>query len=210
MAIDKLTMINRACAIIGADPIDALDEDTPGAQIVSLRYDSLLEFCLGLNERGWSFATSTRQLALRDGVTPLSGWTKVFALPPERIEQPIKCAPTADWPRRHFTNYTIEGNDLHCDEETMFALIRILPDPSVMSAGFRHVFEIGLAAEFAMGLASDKDLKDRLREEAFGPISAGGKGGKMATAIQSDRTSQPSGGLADASDPLTSAWRSFP
>lgn len=205
MALDKLSLINRACAIIGADPIDALDEDTPGAQIVSLRYDSLLEFCIGLPVHGFTFATATRQLSRRDGVTILNGWRFCHALPPDRIGQPIKVSPTADWPRVHFTDYIIEGNDAYSDCDALYALIHTLPEPAAMSGTFRRAFETALAGEFAMGLASDKKLRDQLLNDAFGPPSMQGTGGMMGAAIQADRASTPSNGPTTASDPLTRA-----
>src|SRR5262245_28731150 len=114
MAYDKLTLVNGACGEIGADPIDVIDEDTPSGRAIALHYDGLLDYCLGLFE--WSFATTTRQLSQRGDVTINNGWTKCYALPADRIEDPIKCGPTAVWPRSHFTAYLIEGGDLFCDE----------------------------------------------------------------------------------------------
>lgn len=206
MALDKLTLVNQAAGLIGDDPIDALDAQTPGAQAVSLLYDSLLQYCVGVHD--WSFATATRQLTRRNDVTPFTGWRYVFALPPDRIEQPIKCAPTADWPRAKFTDYVLEGGDLHCDEPAMYALIRVLPAPAAMSATFRRAFMIALAADLYMARSSDKDGRDRMRAEALGPPSMNGVGGLMATAIQQDRRSQPSKAPTDGYDPLTSAHRS--
>lgn len=203
MAIDQLTLINAACAQIGADPIDALDDDTPSGQAAALIYDSLLGYCVGLFE--WPFALATRQLSQRAGVTPLSGYTTVYALPADRIEEPVKAGPRADWPRQHFTDYTLQGGDLHCDQDTMYALIRTLPLPIQMSSTFRKTFQHGLAAELAMAIASDKALKSALWNEAFGPPTANGCGGLMGSAIQAARKSQPTFGPFTNSDPLTAA-----
>lgn len=208
MALDKLTFCNQAAGLIGADPIDALDEDTPGAQAISLLYDSLLEWCMGLRDGGWTFGKATRQCSQRSDVTPLSGWSKVYALPADRIGPPVKLAPSADWPRQKFTEYSIEGNDVHCNETALYALVPILPEPPAMHPAFRRAFMVGLAADLYFALASDKDGRDRLRAEAFGPPSMNGLGGLMATAIQIDRASEPSRGPVDGSDPLTNTWRS--
>lgn len=200
-----LTIINAACGQIGADPIDALDDDTPSGQGIALIYDALLDYCVGLYE--WPFATATRQLSQRADVTPLSGWTFVYALPGDRIEDPIKCAPRADWPRQHFTDYVIEGGDLHCDQDTMYALMRTRPEPIRMSATFRKTFQHALAGELAMAIASDKALRAQMIAEAFGPPTAMGCGGMMGSAIQAARKTQPSKGPATDYDPLTAAHR---
>jgi hypothetical protein len=208
MAYDQMTLINGACGEIGADPLDALDEDTPSGRAATLHYDGLLEYCIGVYE--FPFAMELRQLSQRADVTQHTGYSYVYALPGDRIEDPIKCAPTAAaFTRGHFTDYTIIADDLYSDETTMFGLMRVRPHPARMSPTFRAAFQRGLAGMFAMAIASDKALKAQLWQEAFGPPTANGTGGMMGAAIQAARKTQPSTGVWTGSDPLTSAW-SFP
>lgn len=207
MAYDEITLINGACAEIGADPIDTLDDDTPSGRAAALIYGSLLDYCVGVFE--FPFASEVRQLAQRSGVINNTGYAYVYALPAERVENPIKCAPlAADFDRNHFTDYFIAADDLYASASTMFALIRTRPIPSRMSATFRKAFQHGLAGELAMALASDKVLRVAYHEETFGPPSAMGTGGLMGGAIQAARKASPSRGPWTGSDPLTDQWRS--
>lgn len=208
---EEILVVNSACAAIGADPIDSLDDDTPGAQIAKLRYHALLRFIVGL-PWAWSFCLRTVQLSKIDDPAILSGWKFAFDLPKQIAGQAVVGAPVAvadqkEFPDQKFTAYWLGDGHLTSDSEIIYARFKVLPKPLMMSGAFRYGFELALAAELAMGLASDKDLRDRLRNDAFGPPSAAGMGGAIGIAVQADKSSQQTAGpLRGASDPLTNAW----
>lgn len=206
MPLDDVELVNRACAVIGADPIDALTADVPGAQIASRRYASLLEAMIGL-PIAWPFALRTKQLSKVAATAPLSGWSCQFVLPPEMIGEIVKVSDDATMPDGHFDRFAREGNYLLADCDPIYARIKVLPLPSEMSGPFRIAFETGLAAALAMGLASDKDLHDRLWNEAFGPPSMSMLGGLCGAAAQAAKAATPTPGPFTAADPLTSTWR---
>ena len=204
--VDKTSLINRACAVIGANPIDALDEDTPGAQIAALRYDSLLEAMIGLPV-AWSFALRTLECTRLSDPTLLSGWSYAYGLPAQRIGEVVKISDVADDPDRHFTRFSQEGAYVLANAETLYARVKVIPTIADMSGPFRIAFETGLAAALAMGLASDKDMHDQLWDKAFGPPSMSMLGGLCGAAAQANKAAMPTRGPMTHYDPLTSAWR---
>lgn len=204
--LDHLTVANEACGLANASPIQSLEAQTPTAAQVKLAYDRVLGFCLGLHR--FSFSLSTRRLS-RLSDPPETGYKYAFDLPADRVGAPMRITDDATDPRRHFTCFLLEGNQVHADAPDLWARIRIVPAPILWSATFRHAFTTGLAADLALMVKRDKNLRAMLWQEAFGDARMNGRGGLMLTAITDDSQSTPSlENPAVTDDPLTGAWRS--
>lgn len=204
--LEKLTIVNEACALANATPIQSLEAQTPAAAMVRLAYDRVLGYCFGIHR--FSFSLSTRRLS-RLAEAPETGWLYAFDLPADRVGPPVRLTDAPKEPRRHFTDFLIEGPQVHADAPDLWAQIRITPAPMLWSPPFRHAFTTALAADLALTVKRDKTLRQIMWSEAFGDARAGGRGGLLLAAISDDGQSTPSlDNPAVTHDPLTSAWRS--
>ncbi|MBT56184.1 MAG: hypothetical protein CMF72_22635 [Mameliella sp.] len=187
--ITALDIVNAACARIGADPLQDIDEETQGGQAASLLYEEIVDFNLGLNP--FSFSREMRQLSQVTTATPLTGWLYVFDIPGQHFGPPMWLTDSLTDPDRRFTRYTLSGGQVHSDANPLYASIRFRPDPARWSATFRSATITALAAQLALSQASDGNLYDRLQNEAYGTPSENHRGGKMRAAITEDSLATP-------------------
>lgn len=204
--LDKLDIVNAACAVVGEAPLEGLDEEIDAGQSAALLYDEVLEFNLGVHN--FAFAKQIRQLS-RDTVSPtLAGYAYVFDLPAERIGDPLYLTDDPTDPDRRFSRYAIVGAKVHADPDPLYAMIRYRAEPYHWSGPFKSVMITSLAARFAISLAHDRGLADDLRNEAYGTPSQDYRGGRMRAAINAEGFTQPPRPQARDSNPLTRAWKS--
>lgn len=204
--LDHLTVANEACAQAGVAPIQSLEAQTPAAAQVRLAYDRVLGHCLGIHR--FSFSLSTRRLS-RLVDPPETGWLYAFDLPADRVGAPIAVLDDVKRPGRHFTEWLLEGAQVHSDAPDLWARIRTVPAPALWSPPFRHAFTIALAADLALTAKRDKTLRQILHDEAYGSAQYNGRGGLILAAITDDSQSTASlENPAVSNDPLTGAWRS--
>lgn len=202
-----VTVANEACAMVGANPVQSLDVETPTNAAVKAAYGRVLGALLGIHP--FSFATSTRQLAQRAGATPLTGYDHVYDLPADRLGPPLRISDTAADPRAFFTAYLLEGDTVHASASPLFARILVAPAPHLWSPLFRAAMTTALAADLALSVKRAKDLHQILFAEAFGSPIQNYRGGQLGAAIAADSFATPSiPNPAVQADPLTGAWRS--
>lgn len=204
--LTALDIVNAACARIGAEPLQDLDEETLGGQAASLIYEELVSFNFGVHP--FSFARKIVQLAKVTNAVPLSGWTLVFDLPPERVGPPIYLSDDITDPDRRFTRYTLVEATVHSDAEPLFACIKFMPAPHLWSPTFRSVTITALASRLAYSLASDRQTMDELHREAYGSPVENCRGGQMRAAITEDSLATPPRKPDWKNNPLERAWRS--
>jgi hypothetical protein len=210
--ITHLVIANRACALIGQEPLQSLDEDTQGGQRAALIYDSLLDFCMALVP--WTFRRETVELnrlpdaPLIDGQVQnfQNGYRYCYAIPSGYKIKPNRMLRSKE-PDDVMTRFEFEGDKLFCDETKAFAQILIEQHPERWAGDFRHAFTVALAGEFAMAMADDKTVSSAKKDEAFGTSSQNFRGGLMGAAIQNDARTSPVRKLP-LSNPLLDAWNS--
>lgn len=200
-----LDIVNAACARIGADPLQSLDEDTFGGQAAGLVYEELVGFNLGLHP--FSFGRKIAQLSRVADAVPLSGWTLVYDLPPDRLGPPLYVTDDVTDPDRRFSRYSLVGATAHADAEPLFACIKFLPAPHLWSATFRSATVTALASRLALTLASDRQTAEQLHGQAYGSPVENHRGGQMRAAITEDSLSTPPRKPNWDNNPLTRAWR---
>ena len=191
-------IVNSAFALIGEDPIESLDDETPGAQAAALLYQRVLDHLLGFYP--WSFATRAFSLT-RLADDPGDGWAFAFLLPEARIGPPLAISDIKDF-RRPFTAYNLAEDHVHADVEKLWARLKFRAHPRVWSGPFTLAFTTGLAGELALSVTSDSKLRTQLRGEAFGSPQELGRGGLIKLAIDVDAQAQPSVVLASDGGPL--------
>lgn len=201
-----LDIVNAACAQIGETPLQTMDDETDAGQAASLVYQDVVDFNLGLHP--WTFAKQMRQMSRDDVAVPYTGFTYVFDLPSERIENPLYLSDDPTDPRRRFVDYQLVGAKVHASTDPLYAMIRFRPDPYAWSATFRAATITALAARLAITLAHDRALGESKRVEAYGTPSENYRGGQMGAAIRTEAFSTPAQTQDRDTNPLTSAWSS--
>jgi hypothetical protein len=202
--LTPVVIANRAMAMIGADPLQSLDDETIGGQAARLLYDSLIGMCLGLTP--WTFLRSTQLLNRLDVPPPANGFTYVHQLPPGA--ELLRLTRSRDY-ADVLTRFEIEGETITSDELVVYAQqqLDVTEQPHLWSAPFCHAFTTGLAADLALSHAHDKNLKAQLAAAAFGSDSQNLRGGLMGAAIQANSRNSPVKVLSGGG-PLLDAWQS--
>jgi hypothetical protein len=201
-----LDIVNAACARIGEDALQSLEDETIAGQAVSLIYEELVGFNIAVYP--FSFARKIQPLSRIADAVPLSGWLYVFDLPAERIGPPIYVTDDITDPGRRFSRYSLVESQVHADCEPLHAQIKFLPSPNLWSATFRTVTITALASRLSFALASDRATMETLRNEAYGTPQDNFRGGQMRAAINEDSFSVPPRRQDRDNNPLTKAWRS--
>lgn len=204
--LTAVDIVNAACARIGAEPIQSFDDETDIAQAALLQYEETVDFNLSLSTFS-SWAMEVRPLSRNSGATPLSGWTYVYDIPGPRLGPPVWLSDDITDPDRRTVRFTLVGNQVHADDETLHAFVKFRPDPERWPPAFRAATIAALAARFAISFASDRALAQQLQEEAYGTPSENHRGGKMRAAISEDSFATPPRKANWNNNPLERAWR---
>lgn len=203
--LEDLDIVNAACAMIGEEPLQSLDDETDAGQAAALVYETTVEFNLGLYL--FSFSKQMRQLSRNDAGQPLAGYTLVFDLPAERIGDPIYLTDDPTNADRRFTKYAIVGVQIHTSQDPIYAQIRYRASPHNWSATFKAATIKAIAAEFAVPMTHDRALAESLRAQAYGTPTEQFRGGMIGAAIRADAFSTPPRKQNRDDNPLENAWR---
>ena len=112
-----LDIINSACALLGADPVQNLDADVGGAGAASLLYKRVVDFNLGIYLFG--FSKQVFSLSVIDGPPPATGYSFSFDLPPEAIELPLYLTDNPKDRMRRFNDYALVDGRVHADRNPL-------------------------------------------------------------------------------------------
>lgn len=196
-------VINAALLLIGGDPIETTDMETPGAQAASILWGKLFDHALGFYP--WSFASRAYALA-QVTADPADGWTYAYQLPAERIGPPRAVSDSRDF-RIPFTDYALAEGRVLADATTLWARCAFRAAAGTWSGSFTLAFTTALAAEFALSVTNDAKLRASLKQDAWGEERMMGRGGLMGLAIQVDTQAKPSPILMSDGGPLVTARR---
>lgn len=187
--LTALDILNAACARIGVEPLQSLDDEITSGQSASLLYEDTVDFNLSLNP--FSFAQEMRQLSRISNFTPLTGYDYAFDIPGERIGPPIWLTDDATDPDRRFTAFVLTGGRVHSSADPLYAMVKFRPDPHHWFPAFKSCTITATAAKLALSLASDRALYSTLQDEAYGTTSENFRGGQMRVAIAADSFATP-------------------
>jgi hypothetical protein len=195
------TIVNLALTELGLPANFSLDDDTDQADTVNNVLPLVADHCFGLHD--WTWSRRTLKL-VRLEATPETGYQYAFKLPGDRIGAPLKLLadPRHDAPLR---NYTIEGDEVHCDQAEAWARCRVRLAPQYWDPAFRPAFVKALAGALAVPLQQDTDLAGELSTRAFGTPSQLGAGGMFGRLIAQDLAAAPIGAPFAGYCPLVNA-----
>lgn len=200
MSISKIDIVNRALVGIGAGVRFSIDDDSDLSAQLNVSWDQLIDFAFGMHD--WTFCRKTFKLN-RHADAPESGWSYAFDLPGNKIGDPLKIMAQAGHSSEPLRNYDLEGTEVHCNEQDVWARCRVLVDPDVWDPAFRAAFVRALEGEFCIPVFSDDKLRDQKLTEAFGTPSREMTGGMFGRLIAQNRAAAPVGAPLLNADPLT-------
>jgi hypothetical protein len=158
---DKVTIVNRALSLLGAEPITALTDNTPEAQIASRMYDESRKSIL--SEAPWTFALKRDEL---NQTTDTVEWYEnqenyIFQLPSDIIRIWRINADSVNW--------RIEQEYLICDSDEVGILyVFDQTDTTKYSSAFVDAFSDKLAADMCYAIINSNTEAKMLLEKYEG------------------------------------------
>lgn len=204
---DEVAIANAACALIGESPIEDFVSDLGGGQSAGLLYGLVVDFNLGLQPSGFSFAREVRQLSKVDDVTPFTGYEHVFSIPGPSTGLPVYFTDDPSDPRRRYTRFLLTNGQVHASDNPLYASVNFRPTPDRWTGTFKNATVHALAAKLAWAISSDRNSHDRLNELAYGPPSFDNRGGMMRGALNEEGFANPPRPANWGNNPLTNSWR---
>lgn len=203
----RIDIIDRALIRVGALPLQT--ETARGASLRIAEYDGIVADLLS---HPWSFGQRKRALTRLSGAPELH-WAYRYALPTDMIGPPRAVFDSSD-ARVPFTDYELVASadatrpaELHTSAETVWLQYACNVAPQFWPAYFAEMAVLAVAAEFALSVREDVQLRDRLRREVHGDAQMPGAGGKLAEAKLKDAQGKPSARIGVSGNPLIDVRR---
>ncbi|TPW33240.1 hypothetical protein FJU08_01360 [Martelella alba] len=203
-----LDIVNAACALIGETAIQSFDEDAGGDSGAALIYGMVVDYNLGLQPAGFSFAREMRQLSRLSSGTPFTGFDYLFDIPGDFTGTPVFLTDDPTNPDRRFSRFVLVDRRVSASADPLYAMVKFRPEPSRWTATFKRATITAIAAELAFSLASDRNTRSDLNSAAYGSSVENYRGGQMRAALSEDGFSNPPRPAGTQANPLEQAWRS--
>jgi hypothetical protein len=153
----KISVVNFALNILGADSITSLEDEAREAQVMKNIYyisrDAVLE------EAEWTFATRRFKPA-KSATAPEWGWANAFPIPSDiiRVTQVDRYDFTRGMERTQ-ADHAIEGREILTDENEVFCKgLRRIEDEGIYSPLFDEAFAYKLAANACLMLTQSNTV----------------------------------------------------
>ncbi len=201
---DRIDIVNQAMARLGAEPLQTLEDVVPGAQAASLIYDQVVSVLIGCYP--WPFASQMFSLPITP-TTPLDGFARAFALPAERLGDPIGLHADPKEPGRQETRYRLIGEEVWSDQAALWATCLVLSPPYRWTPGFAEAVILSLAGELALPITGDEGKREMFLRAAYGTPSEGHRGGALGRAMQMAGRAQSAARVPLSDNQMTNSWR---
>lgn len=202
--VTRAAVINDA--LVRAGCLTLADGETrhPSGPAVLLLHSLVLESLA--SSYPWTFFRSMKKLT-RETAAPEIHWDYAYGLPADRQGYPFAIFDSADC-RTPFMGFEYSDNLLLTDAETIYCHYRKIVEPGIWPGYFRDLYTLNLAAEYALAVREDGQLRTTLLRECFGPPEFHGQGGRFANATHADSSAVPSQQAGNGYDPFSSLYRS--
>lgn len=187
MAQTDVDICNLAIGRVGADAIEALDEESPVAAFCAVNYAQKRDWLLSGHR--WVFANRTVSLA-RLTTTPADCPRAYGFQRPGDVIGAIHAYRRGPRDADRAVDVVQAGQLLASDEATVWAEYTARVAEAQWPAWFVELVRVAFAADLAMHL-QNRSLSAQLNEEAFGPPALMGAGGLLLAAMQADGRNAP-------------------
>lgn len=195
----KVEICRKSLMILGAKPIQSLEEDNSKARLCSEFYPDKKR--TALSETHWNFATKKRQL---NQLTeePKTEWDYQYQMPSNKVAGPhsVFFDKNSD---TTLQNYEVVNGKLMANRDTIYIDYTFDADENRFPPYFVDFLTYALAAELAKPITDQTTEAQRLYQIAYGSESDNEEGGKLGKAKRRDSQGQATQVIQD--DPLTEA-----
>lgn len=193
MTTTNIDIASLALTTIRANTISSLTEGTEEADIVTIYYDTFIEYIF--SKYPWTFALEKRQLN-RNATAPVNEFTYAYDIPAEALKV-FACYDSGQPGARPFQRWRRIGNQIHTDEPTLYAEYTVYVAENYWSGTFKKYAYHALAEMIAMPVTDDQGTYDMMKTIAHGTPAEAGRGGLFAEAAAEDSKGTPPEEIVD-------------
>ena len=161
MALTDIKICNRALARIGAPSITSFDDGSREAEVLTELYEHTYETVL--TEAPWNFAKKDTELA-QDATAPTDANYSYRYLLPSDYMNLVKFYSSSG---TTITDYTIQGDYVLCNTNTLFVKYIYKPAENELPAWFTNYLVVKLAHDCTEAIMGIGSVQDRLSQEYF-------------------------------------------
>jgi hypothetical protein len=193
-----VSIVSAALGLLGKGPISAFTEGTDLASTCGALYPVLKENILTMQP--WRFAMKKVQLGQLT-TAPVGEYTYAYQLPSDMIGGPHAAYNTNQASVPPFKDFKIFGNQLFCNETTVYLDYRFDCSESLWPAYFVRLMQLAFAADACFYITDQAELAKLYYAYAFGTPEMNGRGGQFLVATTMDAVQQ--GSQVEQDFPLT-------
>ncbi|MBJ7535286.1 hypothetical protein JDN40_14335 [Rhodomicrobium vannielii ATCC 17100] len=158
----RIAIINQALSRIGAKPLSSEDDALAPSYIFT--YDSVIGSLCSVYP--WSFQLTFRQLA-QVASPPASLWKYAHQLPADMAGVPRALYSSRDERQNPLATFEIMERLIYSDEPELWCRYVFTPKPANWPGYFSELASLALAAEYALTVREDNDLRRKLRADIY-------------------------------------------
>ena len=193
MAETDVTICARALVLLGASPINSLEETTDGARICALVYPNLKNSIM--SRYGWRFLMTKKALT-RDATAPVGEWLYSYLIPGEALSIPHAVF-YASGDKLPAGEFEVFGRRVYTDYPTLFMDYVTARPENEWPAWFVDLVTKALCAEIAFSITDQQSVADGWAYKAYGTPSDNGIGGAMGDCMTIDSQGNGNVGFND-------------
>ena len=178
-----LTVCSDALLLLGARPISSFNEGTDEANLCDRLYPSVKKSTL--QAYPWSFSFKKVQLA-RTINTPVNEYKYEYQLPSDRVGTIRRAFTSTSVRAGTFNAWTVQGDKLLTNEETIVVDYQFLPEESAMPAYFVQLLNYMMAWHLADPVTDQISKTQYWQQIAVGSPGENNRGGYFRTAMVID------------------------
>ncbi len=197
MPLTDVEICQKALLLLGAEPIQSLNDQNFRSQLCSSIYPELKKSAL--SETHWNFATKKRQLS-QLASDPNSEWDHQYNLPSDMVTGPHSVFVDSD-STRPIQEWEIVGGKLMTNHEKIWIDYTQEVDETEFPPYFVEFIKYALAAQLAKPITDQTTTAQFFEEKAYGPASDNTNGGLLGKARKIDSQNQSTQSISDF--PLT-------
>lgn len=178
-----IKVCSDALLLLGAKAISSFNEGTDSANICDRLYPDLKRSTI--ESHNWTFAYKKVQLA-RTVNTPVNEYKYEYQLPSDRLGLPRRVYDTTAIGAGIVFDWTIQGDKLLTNNQTIVIDYKFLPSESDMPTYFIQLLKYMMAWHLADPITDQITKTQYWQQIAVGAPSENGRGGYMRTAMNID------------------------
>ena len=185
----KENVSSQGLVLLGHPAISSFSEETPAANALVERYETLKEKCLA--DYPWNFTIKKVQLS-QDSVAPVSTWDHKYLLPSDGLADGVLALYSDDSSNElQVQDYVIQSGYVLSNYDALWADYQAKKDESTFPPHFINFLAHAIAADLAYLLTKSRTLAEDMHRKCYGLPGHNGIGGEYGRARKVDSYSGP-------------------